>query len=59
MQKHLELADAMRVAHDSAPHKLVLTHLYAQWDNVDLAAEARALWSGKTIEAKDGLVVEV
>lgn len=59
VQKHLELADAMRVAHDGAPEKLVLTHLYAQWDGIDLAAEARALWSGKTIEAKDGLVLEV
>jgi ribonuclease BN (tRNA processing enzyme) len=58
VQKHLELADAMRVAHDCQPEKLVLTHLYAQWDNVDLAAEARALWSGETIEAKDGLRVE-
>jgi ribonuclease BN (tRNA processing enzyme) len=58
VQKHLELADAMRVAHDSAPAKVVLTHLYAQWDNIDLAAEARALWSGQTIEAKDGLRVE-
>ena len=58
MQKHLELADAMRVAQDCRPEKLVLTHLYAQWDNVDLAAEARALWVGETIEAKDGLVLE-
>jgi ribonuclease BN (tRNA processing enzyme) len=59
VQKHLELADAMRVAHDSAPDKVVLTHLYAQWDQVDLAAEAHALWPGKTIEARDGLRVEV
>ena len=59
VQKHLELADAMRVAQDSAPEKLILTHLYAEWDNVDLATEARALWSGETIEAKDGLRVEI
>jgi len=59
VQKHLELSDAMRVAHDCAPEKLVLTHLYAQWDDVDLAAEARALWPGETIEAKDGLVLEI
>ena len=59
VQKHLELADAMRVAQDCAPEKLVLTHLYAQWDNVDLASEARTLWSGETIEAKDGLVLEI
>src|ERR1700752_394136 len=58
VQKHLELADAMRVARDCAPRKLVLTHLYPEWDNVDLVAEARALWSGETIEATDGLRVE-
>jgi ribonuclease BN (tRNA processing enzyme) len=55
VQKHLELADAMRLAHECAPEKLVLTHLYPEWDNVDLAAEARPLWSGETIEARDGL----
>jgi ribonuclease BN (tRNA processing enzyme) len=40
IQKHLELADAMRVANDCAPEKVVLTHLYPEWDNIDLAAEA-------------------
>lgn len=59
VQKHLELADAMRLAHECAPGKLVLTHLYPEWDNVDLAAEARPLWSGETIEAKDGLQLEI
>ena len=49
----------MRVAHDCAPEKLVLTHLYPEWDDVDLVSEARALWSGETIEAIDGLKVEV
>jgi ribonuclease BN (tRNA processing enzyme) len=59
VQKHLELADAMRVAQGYAPEKLVLTHLYPEWDGVDLGAEAKALWSGETIEAADGLVIEV
>jgi ribonuclease BN (tRNA processing enzyme) len=59
VQKHLELTDAIRVAQDCGPEKLVLTHLYAQWDGVDLAAEARQLWAGQTIEAKDGLVLEI
>jgi len=59
VQKHLELAEAMRLAHECAPEKLVLTHLYPEWDNIDLAAEARPLWSGKTIEAKDGLQLEI
>ena len=59
IQKHLELADAMRIAHECAPEKLVLTHLYPEWDNIDLAAEARALWPGETIAAKDGLTLEI
>lgn len=59
VQKHLELADAMRLAHECAPEKLVLTHLYPEWDNIDLAAEARPLWSGETVEAKDGLQLEI
>ena len=59
VQKHLELADAMRLAHECAPEKLVLTHLYPEWDNFDLAAEARPLWPGDTVEAKDGLQLEI
>lgn len=59
VQKHLELSDAMRLANECGPEKLVLTHLYPEWDNVDLAAEAKPLWSGETIEAKDGLQVEI
>ena len=56
--KHLELADAMHLARECEPAKLVLTHLYPEWDNVDLAAEARSLWPGETIEARDGLQLE-
>ena len=59
VQKHLELADAMRLAHECAPEKLVLTHLYPEWDNFDLAVEARPLWPGETVEAKDGLQLEI
>ena len=59
VQKHLELAEAMRLAQECAPAKVVLTHLYAEWDQVDLAAEARSLWSGETIEAKDGICLEI
>ena len=59
VQKHLELADAMRLAHECAPEKLVLTHLYPEWDNFDLATEARPLWPGETVEAKDGLQLEI
>jgi ribonuclease BN (tRNA processing enzyme) len=49
----------MRLAHECAPRRVVLTHLYQEWDDVDLAAEARTLWSGETIEARDGLRLEI
>ena len=59
VQKHLELADAMRIARDCEPARVVLTHLYPDWNNVDLAAEARSLWAGETIEATDGLQLKI
>ncbi|HET9789476.1 MAG TPA: MBL fold metallo-hydrolase, partial [Pyrinomonadaceae bacterium] len=59
VQKHLDLVDAMRLARECAPRKLVLTHLYPEWDEVDLVADARALWPGDTIEAKDGLQLQI
>jgi ribonuclease BN (tRNA processing enzyme) len=59
VQKHLELVEAMHLARECAPKKLVLTHLYPEWDEVDLVAEARSLWSGETVEAKDGLRLEI
>jgi ribonuclease BN (tRNA processing enzyme) len=59
VQKHLELTDAMQIAEKCNPGRVVLTHLYPEWDGVDLEAEARALWSGETIAAFDGLRLEI
>lgn len=59
VEKHLELADAMQIAEKCRPRKVVLTHLYPEWDGVDLEAEARELWSGETIAAFDGLQLEI
>lgn len=56
---HLELSEAMRIASEAVPRRVVLTHLYPQWDELDLVAEARKLWAGETIEARDGLRLEV
>jgi ribonuclease BN (tRNA processing enzyme) len=56
---HLELAEAVRIAGASSPKRLVLTHLYPQWDGLDLAAEANAGWAGETIEAIDGLRLNI
>jgi len=48
-RKHLELADAMRIAKLAEPKQLMLTHLYPEWDDIDLEAEAKKLWPGETI----------
>ncbi len=55
---HLELVEAIKLARACAPQKLVLTHLYPEWDNFDLRNEAKNLWAGETIEAIDGLELE-
>jgi len=57
--KHLELVEAMRLAQLAEPRTLVLTHLYPEWDGVDLESKAKELWSGKTIAAYDGLRLDV
>ena len=57
--KHLSLDGAMRLAHLAEPRRLILTHLYPEWDGVDLESKARELWPGRTIAASDGLRLEV
>ncbi|HKO43400.1 MAG TPA: MBL fold metallo-hydrolase [Pyrinomonadaceae bacterium] len=52
---HLKLDEALQLARTAAPRKLLLTHLYGEWDNVDLACEAKKIWQGETLEAQDGL----
>lgn len=59
LQTHLELGDAMRLADLAKPKRLVLTHLYPEWDDVDLVGEAGLLWPGETIAAWDGLRLEL
>jgi ribonuclease Z len=57
--KHLELDDAMRLAQMAEPRRLLLTHLYPEWDEIDLESKARELWPGHTIAAHDGLRLEI
>jgi ribonuclease BN (tRNA processing enzyme) len=59
VQTHLKLDEAMRLAQIAEPRKLLLTHLYPEWDAVDLEGEAQKLWSGETIAARDGLRLEI
>src|SRR5262249_6897030 len=57
--KHLELDDAMRMAQIANPRLLLLNHLYAEWDGIDLESKARRLWPGNTMAAHDGLRLEI
>ena len=59
VETHLELRDAMRLAHRAGPRRVLLSHLYPEWDGVDLAAEAKKLWPGETIAATDGLRLSI
>lgn len=55
VRTHLELAEAMELARDASPQRVLLAHLNPEWDGLDIAAEAKKLWPGETIAASDGL----
>jgi ribonuclease BN (tRNA processing enzyme) len=59
IELHLELKEAMRLAESSGARRVMLSHLYPEWDTVNLVAEAKKLWDGETIEARDGLRLEI
>src|SRR5438132_3275786 len=59
VKTHLEFADAMQIAQLSEPRTLLLTHLYPEWDGIDMEAEAADFWPGTTIAARDGLRLEI
>jgi ribonuclease BN (tRNA processing enzyme) len=59
VETHLELKDAMLLAELSGARRVMLAHLYPEWDELDLATEAKKLWGGETLEAIDGLQVEI
>jgi ribonuclease Z len=56
---HLVLSEAMRLASRARPRRAMLSHLYPEWDGHDLEKEAREFWDGETIEARDGLRLEI
>jgi ribonuclease BN (tRNA processing enzyme) len=60
--KHLELVDVFKVAEAARPRRVLLTHLYPEWDSVCLNEELRALKTHppyEIIEATDGLRLQV
>lgn len=60
VQKHLELVDVMKIAFEAGPKRMMLTHFYPEWDNVDFNEEVRRFSvKCEIIEAVDGLRVDV
>lgn len=60
VEMHMTLPETMHLARYAKPKKIVLTHLYSEWNDYDLAEEA-AKFSPlcEVIEAKDGLQIEI
>ncbi len=60
VESHLDLAEAMHLARYSKAKKVVLTHLYPEWDEVNFAEEIAKFQPGcSVIEALDGLRIEI
>ncbi|MGI8556412.1 MAG: MBL fold metallo-hydrolase [Pyrinomonadaceae bacterium] len=60
VETHLTLSEAMRLARYAKPKKMLLTHLYAEWDKVDLKKEVKKFQPpGEIILAHDGLKLEI
>jgi ribonuclease BN (tRNA processing enzyme) len=54
--KHLNLAEAVRLIRMAEPRNAMLTHFYAEWDEVDFEKEMRRVAPGcEVIQAEDGL----
>jgi len=60
VETHLNLADAMYLVRYAKPKKVVLTHLYPEWDKVDFEKEVRKFSPPcEVLQAKDGLRLEI
>jgi ribonuclease BN (tRNA processing enzyme) len=59
-QKHLELAEAIYLARIAKAKKVVLTHFYAEWDEVDFNEEVSKFSPNcEVIGAKDGMRIAI
>jgi ribonuclease BN (tRNA processing enzyme) len=57
---HLELAEAMHIVRKARPKRVMLTHLYPQWDDVDFQTEVTAFQPFcEVIKAEDGLRMSI
>ena len=59
VEKHLELAEAVRLIRRAEPGRTVLTHLYPEWDAVDFEEEVKRLRPGfEILQATDGMRID-
>lgn len=59
-KKHLELAEVMHIVRKAQPKRTVLTHLYPEWDEIDLNDEiGRFETDAVVIQAFDGLSIDI
>lgn len=57
---HLNLSEAMNLVRYAKPKRVVLTHLYPEWDAVDFAREVKKFSPPcEVIEAQDGVRLEI
>ena len=60
LETHLELAEAIHLIRYATPKRAVLTHFYAEWDEVDFQKEVAKFSSlCEVLEARDGLRLEI
>ncbi len=60
VETHLTLAQAIYLARYSNAKKVVLTHLYPEWDDVNFQEEVEKFSPNcEVIKAKDGLKINV
>ena len=60
VEKHLELAEAMFLVRRAKPKRAMLTHFYAEWDDVDFEKEIELLAQKiKILKAVDGLRIDL
>lgn len=60
VETHLELSEAMHLARYAKPKKVVLAHLYPEWDAVNFAEELKKFQPPcEIILARDGLKLEI
>lgn len=60
VEHHLELGEAMKVIRDAEPKRAMLTHLYPEWDAIDMQEEIKKHSPRcEVIEAKDGLRLDI